>query len=923
MSEKLDYSLMLLTRKTKNVDKNGKKLGEEFDTTDKVKIPSLQDITKLKEGERRKSCTDFALCNYSSQGQVLTENNKPASNYWLSTPCSENSVYFIDEIGELNKGNPTVTNYGNGIVPSITISLQDFKSLQSTEAFESKKTSSGKIKHYLKLGEYPKTKVSDTLQKVLEEKYNKGNLKEGLTCTGKLFETNGNASFLKDFIPRQNPEFEYNGKRYVRTIANNFFNENIKFSDNTFLPKTGTVVWIEVEPVTFEVVNWNRLPRSVNPKGKKYGADGIVTLNTEEIILTGLPMNTARDKNNMLWQNSLIRCFLNSAKSEELDGNPHFISNRSWDFTKRGFLYQALNLTREPTRTYVVPKSQMAIPNYAFNGCVGIEKLVVESRFGMRVGKEAFDGCNFNYAYTIEDKPSLYLTKEPPKEEVNNLIELKKFKKIFKDFDYGIFFTIFVFDDLVKLVDILNKDKLTLPFAFVNRLIECDMLYTFLDCDLRFLKSEDNVDLTKNEKYDSITMEEKIDYYKFMLALGCFSKEKIKDKNGKETSTLLAQKATSVFSQILKSNLLKVGDFHAIFDSLPFNLKPNQEFLKFIAQIGEKKNFSNLELLINLNRLHPGMFVKVMSNFDKVKTYRTTLNENGVPIKLSWEDALKRFYYSEKYYGVTNQTQDIAEVFSSKGLSQKVYEMGVELRKKAEKNEVTKHILDKPIKEKSILESIEEVKNQTENILMDSKILIDNLYSKQFTYEMLSKYDPRNAIMGLYASCCGTITSSFYGKDIAKASLIAKDVQNLVVRDSSGEIIAKGTLYVNKDEGYAVFNDFEINQKYREYETDAGRYNTATPAQKQKEHERDLIFDAFMRGIKAFVKEWDISHPDRPIKIVNVGMGYNRLKAQCEKFKKASLNLSVPTEYSFKDAAEHQRILYDRKEELKKAEKQK
>ena len=193
---------------------------------------------------------------------------------------------------------------------------------------------------------------------------------------------------------------------------------------------------------------------------------------------------------------------------------------------------------------------------------------------------------------------------------------------------------------------------------------------------------------------------------------------------------------------------------------------------------------------------------------------------------------------------------------------------------------------------------------------MDSKILIDNLYSKQFTYEMLSKYDPRNAIMGLYASCCGTITSSFYGKDIAKASLIAKDVQNLVVRDSSGEIIAKGTLYVNKDEGYAVFNDFEINQKYREYETDAGRYNTVTPAQKQKEHERDLIFDAFMRGIKAFVKEWDISHPDRPINIVNVGMGYNRLKAQCEK-------------YSFKDAAEHQRILYDRKEELKKTEKQK
>ena len=285
---------------------------------------------------------------------------------------------------------------------------------------------------------------------------------------------------------------------------------------------------------------------------------------------------------------------------------------------------------------------------------------------------------------------------------------------------------------------------------------------------------------------------------------------------------------------------------------------------------------------------------------------------------LSWEDALKKFYSSERYTGVTNENQDIADVFGSKGVEQSAFEKGVSLRQKAKAKGVGEHILKKPLREATILESIEQIKAQTEGILSDSKSLIDQLYAKQFTFEMLSKYDPRNAIMGLYCSCCGTITSSFYGSDIAKASVIAEDVQNLVVRDSKGEIVAKGTMYVNTEMGYAVFNDFEMNQRYREGENGSGRYNTSTESQKAHEHERDMIFDALMRGTRAFVQQWDEQHPDKPIMQVNVGMGYNRLKAQCERYKKATQNLSVPSEYSFQDAKSEQHVLYDRKEELKK-----
>ena len=45
---------------------------------------------------------------------------------------------------------------------------------------------------------------------------------------------------------------------------------------------------------------------------------------------------------------------------------------------------------------------------------------------------------------------------------------------------------------------------------------------------------------------------------------------------------------------------------------MPLDLKPNQDFLKFIAIQGEKKNFQNLETLLNLERNYPGMFVKVI-----------------------------------------------------------------------------------------------------------------------------------------------------------------------------------------------------------------------------------------------------------------------------------------------------------------------
>lgn len=346
---------------------------------------------------------------------------------------------------------------------------------------------------------------------------------------------------------------------------------------------------------------------------------------------------------------------------------------------------------------------------------------------------------------------------------------------------------------------------------------------------------------------------------------------------------------------------------------MPLDSKPNQEFLKFISIQGDKKNFQNLEMILNLERNYPGMFVKVMTNFDDAKSYRESLNENGKPVKVSWEEALRKFYIGNKYIGVTKENIDIAQLFVKKGLSQKVLDKAIKLRKKSKDKKVPEHILEKPLKEETILESIERIKKQTEEELSKGKQIVEELYDKQFTYEWLNKNDPHNSIMGLFCSCCGSITSEYYGKDIAKASVIAPDVQNIVIRNSKGDIISKGTMYVNKNKGYAVINDFEINEKYRNHEGASGRYRVDETS--PEEQDREMIFKAFQRGLKAFIEEYDRQNPNKPMQQVNVGMGYNRLKKQVERFKRDTSRLTVPDKYNFQDAMDNEQyILYKREE---------
>ena len=371
---------------------------EYSDTTDAIYIASVYDAGYIQH-KRRKTFTDFALMNLPCEiGNDESENNKRTGTYWLRSRANFTSfnndlrdqVCCVHSNGAFGYKNEANLCYG--VCPSLNIKLpseiskhtaRDLINLGVIKYRAPQPTPSRILYGIIELGEYPKTKVSSDLKIKLEKMYNGGHLHNGLQCTGKLFTTNGKQESDEGFLSKQNPEFEYNGNRYCRVTVWNT-SSNYKYEDGTPVPTTGEVEWVKVEPISFKINNsWNFFT---------YGTDTL-ELESEEIVLSGMPFYPYYDQPyNGVWQNSLLRAFLNSAKSDEMDGNPKLESPMKWDFRNSGFLYQALNTTREPTRNYIIPENEKEVCDYAFSGCVGIQKIIVPSHV-TKIGKNAFSGC--------------------------------------------------------------------------------------------------------------------------------------------------------------------------------------------------------------------------------------------------------------------------------------------------------------------------------------------------------------------------------------------------------------------------------------------------------------------------------------------------------------------------------------------------
>lgn len=348
-----------------------------------------------------------------------------------------------------------------------------------------------------------------------------------------------------------------------------------------------------------------------------------------------------------------------------------------------------------------------------------------------------------------------------------------------------------------------------------------------------------------------------------------------KNKAGKPIMSPVNNIAYTFLQGIIKSEQIELNRLHM--DLHAMQMKGyNEAFMKFVVN---KSNWSDIKNHMNLlSRVYD--WFKARTELDltqtsdssmptreedrfKVLVYETA--ENGID-RMHWRaptmENLINEFAKTKFEGInTPRDREIAEELSKYNIyTQKHFDKAKEID--AERfNSGVKDILANPVKQGRI-ESLDQYRNETqklrEQILSDSaEILHDQIEdtSSVFTYEVLSKSDPANFAMGCLTSCCATLYGA--GAGAMRAMIIHPDMQPLVIRDFDNNIISFGIIYVNREEGYVVVNDFEVNKKYENLQ------------------QREAIYQKAMQGVNAFVEEYNQENPSQPIKKVTCGISPN------------------------------------------------
>lgn len=850
--------------------------GENFDTVDNFFILSAQEYQNLDEYMKKFSYSDFVASNETDKSCFLRTDIVCKQNDDVIIKFEENesvelhSVYSDESLSEtLNPDAVSekaewigVDGFSRANIRlSFNLDKNVDKNLYTLKAIKRLGKTQGYI---LSCGAYPQTRVSNVLMQELEEAFNQGKLQNGLVASKRNYVIN-NKEGLSDYSTKLCPEFIYNNQRYVRL-------QNYK-----------DISWFKVEPIEFYVINWKDIKKS---------SETSFELISKNCFLGGVPYFDMSSVD-QTWKHSPVRNYLQ---------NQFVMSN-------------VLDLQNSAMQEFVFPKDEVCVSDGAFIGCVGLEKLVLHKDVRL-VFDNAFDCCEFNYVYELAGSDNLYLSKNEPNEaEKQNVYNLSAYKRVFLDLENSdiVKDKAFIYK-FSKLVSKLDKMNLCMSYTFVKELYNLGKFDDFVqNANFAFLKNEiPNL----KERFVGKNRNEVKGFFKFAYFMGCFSKQKYKP----DSNVLFGQKASYLVGQFVKTNTVRIGRYAYLFDKLAYKENLNSELIEFLSVKNSNKEYVNVHMIESVSPLQ-NVWTIVVSDFDKIKKLRTQEVDNKTK-NVHWEQAVLKHIENEEYFGVDETNQYIADELKIYGASQEAFMKTENEINQAKNKGMNHHILNKPLKEKSVLDQIEQVKKDTGNLIIGAKQIVQSKYDELFSYEMLDKLDPKNAIMGLMCSCCAIITNLEYGKDIAADPYKAEDIQNLVIKDSKGEIIAKTTMYVNKQLGFVVCNDIEINSKFKKDESakedEKGRYTSGVAS--KAEQTRQAIFNAIIRGINAFVCEYDAQNPNNPIKKVNMGMGFNRLKRQCDGFKKETNNLKVPIEYSFLDALDEQRVLYERQEPVKKSE---
>lgn len=283
-----------------------------------------------------------------------------------------------------------------------------------------------------------------------------------------------------------------------------------------------------------------------------------------------------------------------------------------------------------------------------------------------------------------------------------------------------------------------------------------------------------------------------------------------------------------------KNNKFRVigDDIHRIFNFRELRDEFDLEFANFYLE--------NYQELIENERIKAGFIERVYINFREIS--RTCTSDKGSQRKLKVTmDKCIGYLSNVKFDGVNKNNRELADLIGNWYDKNDVW---------INAQKVYKESLSAP---RNIFAPIEYDEDGVPIYDMSPKLDLREEISEDFSYEWLPKQAIENLVLGKYCNCCAHMNGA--GQGIMRASMIHDSVQNLVIRNGLGEIIAKSTLYVNRDKGYAVFNNVESSLNFR------------------AESDLKKIYKAFMRGARAFIKAYN---KNNKIKITDMTIGASR-----------------------------------------------
>ncbi len=483
-----------------------------------------------------------------------------------------------------------------------------------------------------------------------------------------------------------------------------------------------------------------------------------------------------------------------------------------------------------------LPESLEVIKELAFTNCNKVNKITLSNYSNL--AQPGFSNLlgNINHMYFNPKTGELILTKNKISKK-DNLDEI----------------------DFNKYIETLNcnkKDAIILSSLFTLEDLK-DKKLNFIPSIIEHIYREPNyetiiINISKNNKeFNNLYKKLSIDVYlknnllmsnnaseiyslfKFAYNIGAFNENQIE-----------RQKACEFIATLFQKNMINMYNIDSYFSKLKIN-GYNKEWADFVM---DKANASEL---FDSDTIAYNYITKAYNEFPAIKEFARSNKGNQHYNKITL-DACKTYLSESKFLGITSTNEDIASLLSKFTRNQETFNIANEIRNEYLSSNINDHLLSEILNEKAIIEK--QIADTTANL---RKIAYDT-----FTFEFLSKYDATNFVLGKYCSCCSHLEAA--GLSIVKASILHPDCQNLVIRNKEGKIVAKSTLYINKKEGYGVFNTIEVDEDI-------------TP--EEKKH----IFKKYMQAVALFAEKYNEENKNNPLKQINVGVRKNDLLKELEK----------------------------------------